>query len=203
MLGQCGSGISRRHDGETGSGAGAVGPSGEGVGEARVAAGIQQDLLKPSARRPLFSHQQGTIFEKLRIWTMPEFVRFIHDLKPVKENPDVVVTQLCFGTVPVRLYQPKAASSTPRRGVIFYHGGGGMFGSLSKSPSPRPRRAHGVIALEQAVWRGALVSSSWGQGTPGQLADPRSFQGQRSGMYRSLSGTKETQRGVYMYVYGA
>ncbi|XP_039697977.1 arylacetamide deacetylase-like 3 [Pteropus medius] len=72
----------------------------------------------------------GTIFEKLGICTMPQFVRFMHDLKPVKEDPDVVATNLCFGTVPVRLYQPKAASRTPRRGVIFYHGGGGVFGSL-------------------------------------------------------------------------
>lgn len=95
---------------------------------------------KPSPRRSLFSHQQGTIFEKLGIWTMPEFVRFMHDLKPVKEDPDVVTTHLCFGTIPVRLYQPKVASCTPRRGIVFYHGGGAVFGSLSKSPSPRPLR---------------------------------------------------------------
>lgn len=88
---------------------------------------------------------------------MPQFVRFVHDLVPVKKDPDVVVTNLCFGTIPVRLYQPKAASCTPRRGIIFYHGGGMAFGSLSKSSSPRPLPAPGVIASEQGVGGGTPV----------------------------------------------
>lgn len=50
----------------------------------------------------------------------------------IEKDPRVVVTNLRFGTIPVRLFQPKAASSSPRRGVVFYHGGGGMFGSLGK-----------------------------------------------------------------------
>ncbi|KAM4872888.1 arylacetamide deacetylase-like 4 family member 1 [Thomomys bottae] len=35
-----------------------------------------------------------------------------------------------FGTIQVRLYQPKEASSSLRRGIIFYHGGGMVLGSL-------------------------------------------------------------------------
>ncbi|XP_032971645.1 arylacetamide deacetylase-like 3 [Rhinolophus ferrumequinum] len=72
----------------------------------------------------------GKIFEKLRICSMPGFVRFMHDLLPLKEDPDVMVTDLLFGTIPVKLYQPKASSCTLRPGVVLYHGGGGIIGSL-------------------------------------------------------------------------
>ncbi|XP_019661879.1 arylacetamide deacetylase-like 3 isoform X2 [Ailuropoda melanoleuca] len=72
----------------------------------------------------------GMIFEKLGICSMPRFVRFMHDLVPLKEDPDVVVTDLCYGTIPVKLYQPKVFSCTPRLGIVFYHGGGMLIGSL-------------------------------------------------------------------------
>ncbi|XP_047647131.1 arylacetamide deacetylase-like 3 [Phacochoerus africanus] len=78
----------------------------------------------------------GTIFEKMRVCSMPQFVRFIHDLAPLKMDPDVVVKDLWFGTIPVRLYQPKASSGALRTGIVFYHGGGGIVGSL--------RTHHGV-----------------------------------------------------------
>ncbi|XP_004482557.2 arylacetamide deacetylase-like 3 [Dasypus novemcinctus] len=72
----------------------------------------------------------GTILEKLGICSMPRFVQFIHDLPPVREDPDLVVTDLHFGTVLVRLYRPRAASSTRRPGILFFHGGGNIMGSL-------------------------------------------------------------------------
>ncbi|XP_025224540.1 arylacetamide deacetylase-like 4 [Theropithecus gelada] len=72
----------------------------------------------------------GNIFEKLGICSMPKFIRFLHDSVRIKKDPELVVTDLRFGTIPVRLFQPKAASSRPRRGIIFYHGGGTVFGSL-------------------------------------------------------------------------
>ncbi|XP_026375965.3 arylacetamide deacetylase-like 3 [Ursus arctos] len=72
----------------------------------------------------------GMIFEKLGICSMPQFVRFMHDLVPLKEDPDVVVTDLRYGTIPVKLYQPKVSSCTPRLGIVFYHGGGMLLGSL-------------------------------------------------------------------------
>ncbi|XP_004648007.1 arylacetamide deacetylase-like 4 [Octodon degus] len=73
----------------------------------------------------------GDILEKLGICSMPRFVRFLHDrLIIIKKDPKILVTNLYFGTIPVRLFQPSAASCSPRRGVIFYHGGGVMFGSL-------------------------------------------------------------------------
>ncbi|XP_032719943.1 arylacetamide deacetylase-like 3 [Lontra canadensis] len=72
----------------------------------------------------------GMIFERLRICSMPQFVRFVHDLVPLKEDPDVMVTDLYYGTIPVKLYQPKVSSCTLRPGIVFYHGGGIVMGSL-------------------------------------------------------------------------
>uniref|UniRef100_A0A8C5K6R5 Arylacetamide deacetylase-like 4 n=1 Tax=Jaculus jaculus TaxID=51337 RepID=A0A8C5K6R5_JACJA len=72
----------------------------------------------------------GNLLEKLKICSMPHFFRFIQDKVIVKKNPGVSVKDLHFGTIPVRLFQPKAASCSPRRGIVFYHGGGAVFGSL-------------------------------------------------------------------------
>ncbi|KAM5160825.1 arylacetamide deacetylase-like 4 [Callospermophilus lateralis] len=72
----------------------------------------------------------GYVLEKLGICSMPRFVCFLHDRLTIKNNREVVVTDLRFGTIPVRLFRPKAASSSPRRGILFYHGGGSIFGSL-------------------------------------------------------------------------
>ncbi|OBS57271.1 hypothetical protein A6R68_11605, partial [Neotoma lepida] len=72
----------------------------------------------------------GNILEKMNICSMPYFVCFIQDRFVSKKNLGVFVKDLRFGTVPVRLFQPKAASSKPRRGIIFIHGGGAVLGSL-------------------------------------------------------------------------
>ncbi|KAL1776475.1 arylacetamide deacetylase-like 4 [Sigmodon hispidus] len=61
---------------------------------------------------------------------MPKFFQFIQDALSVKRNHKVVVTDLHFEEVPVRLFQPEAISSSPRKGIIFFHGGGGVIGSL-------------------------------------------------------------------------
>lgn len=75
---------------------------------------------------------QGNLLEKMKICSMPRFFRFVQDLLVLKNNHGVLVKDLQFGTIPVRLFQPKAASSGPRRGIVFYHGGGSVFGGLGK-----------------------------------------------------------------------
>ncbi|KAI5139717.1 Arylacetamide Deacetylase-Like 3 [Manis pentadactyla] len=42
---------------------------------------------------------------------------------PLEEEPDVVVADLCFGVVPVKLYQPRASPCTLRPGIMFHQGG--------------------------------------------------------------------------------
>ncbi|XP_008848172.1 arylacetamide deacetylase-like 4 isoform X2 [Nannospalax galili] len=68
----------------------------------------------------LYGMTLGTILEKLRICRMPKFVQFLHDVLPIKKDPNLLVTDMHFGVVPVRLFQPKAASSNLRRDS--YHG---------------------------------------------------------------------------------
>lgn len=75
---------------------------------------------------------QGDLLEKMKICSMARFFRFLQDLVVSKNNYGVLVKDLHFGTIPVRLFQPKTASAGPRRGIIFYHGGGGVFGGLGK-----------------------------------------------------------------------
>ncbi|EHB07257.1 Arylacetamide deacetylase-like 4 [Heterocephalus glaber] len=75
----------------------------------------------------------GNILEKLRICSMASVARFVHDrLFTKKKDPKVVVTNLRFGTIPVRLFQPKAIACRSRGGIIFYHGGAAVMGSLGK-----------------------------------------------------------------------
>ncbi|XP_021099213.1 arylacetamide deacetylase-like 4 [Heterocephalus glaber] len=62
---------------------------------------------------------------------MASVARFVHDrLFTKKKDPKVVVTNLRFGTIPVRLFQPKAIACRSRGGIIFYHGGAAVMGSL-------------------------------------------------------------------------
>ncbi|XP_578509.2 arylacetamide deacetylase-like 4 family member 1 [Rattus norvegicus] len=72
----------------------------------------------------------GNVLEKMKLCSMPRFFCFLQDLLVSKNNFGVLVKNLHFGTIPVRLFQPKTTSSGPRRGIIFYHGGGCMFGGL-------------------------------------------------------------------------
>lgn len=73
------------------------------------------------------------LFEKLGLCYAPQFASFLHDLMPLKKDPDVVVKDVHFETIPVKLYKPKKPSSVPRIGIIFFHGGGTILGSLSKT----------------------------------------------------------------------
>ncbi|XP_006766852.1 PREDICTED: arylacetamide deacetylase-like 3 [Myotis davidii] len=72
----------------------------------------------------------GLILEKLRICSMPQFLHFVHDLLPFIKDPDVVVTDLLFGTIPVKLYQPRRTSRSLRPGILLFHGGGTIVGSF-------------------------------------------------------------------------
>ncbi|XP_006899631.1 PREDICTED: arylacetamide deacetylase-like 3 [Elephantulus edwardii] len=88
----------------------------------------QHRSWRPVDRAPML--KTGKIFETLKICPMPEFARFFHDLLPLKKYPDIVVTDLRYGTISVKLFQPKASSSTLRPGILFLHGGGLVLGSM-------------------------------------------------------------------------
>ncbi|NXR16142.1 ADCL4 protein, partial [Semnornis frantzii] len=49
-----------------------------------------------------------------------------------RRDPELFTKDLHFDEVPVRIYLPREPSAGKRRGVIFFHGGCGIFGSISK-----------------------------------------------------------------------
>uniref|UniRef100_A0A8D0GKE7 Alpha/beta hydrolase fold-3 domain-containing protein n=1 Tax=Sphenodon punctatus TaxID=8508 RepID=A0A8D0GKE7_SPHPU len=73
----------------------------------------------------------GRILENLGICSQLKFVRFMRRGKKHKDDPKLFIKDLKFDNVPVRIYQPKAPSAGQRRGVLFFHGGGWIFGSIN------------------------------------------------------------------------
>uniref|UniRef100_A0A8C2SQL7 Alpha/beta hydrolase fold-3 domain-containing protein n=1 Tax=Coturnix japonica TaxID=93934 RepID=A0A8C2SQL7_COTJA len=61
------------------------------------------------------------------------FVRYMQGIRALGTDQKLFIENLWFEEVPVRIYQPKAPSTSPRRGVMFFHGGGWVFGSLAAS----------------------------------------------------------------------
>ncbi|KAF1474447.1 Arylacetamide deacetylase-like 4, partial [Eudyptula minor novaehollandiae] len=49
---------------------------------------------------------------------------------PACRDSKLFIKDLHFDEVPVRIYLPRVPSASKRRGVIFFHGGCGMFGSI-------------------------------------------------------------------------
>ncbi|KAM9299033.1 uncharacterized protein PAF06_016030 [Gastrophryne carolinensis] len=74
----------------------------------------------------------GKALEKLGIWSEVGLLRFISALQAKKlgEDPELVIKNVEFEGVPVRIYQPKAPSTGSRKGVMYFHGGGFVFGSI-------------------------------------------------------------------------
>ncbi|XP_034293338.1 arylacetamide deacetylase-like 4 [Pantherophis guttatus] len=70
----------------------------------------------------------GKIFEKLGICGQIKFVRFAMSLLPQVKEPKLYITDTMFENVPVRIYQPKKTTPGLRKGLLFIHGGSGMFG---------------------------------------------------------------------------
>ncbi|KAM6371422.1 arylacetamide deacetylase-like 4 [Pluvialis apricaria] len=72
----------------------------------------------------------GKILENIGICSQVSFVRYMQSRKTLGLDPKLFIKDLCFEKVPVRIYQPKVPSASQRRGVMFFHGGGWVFGSL-------------------------------------------------------------------------
>ncbi|XP_036997027.2 arylacetamide deacetylase-like 2 [Artibeus jamaicensis] len=74
----------------------------------------------------------GICFEHIGIMKYEEFISMIFRLDHTQPLSDehITVTDTAFADVPVRLYLPKRKSETPRRAVIYLHGGAYCFGSF-------------------------------------------------------------------------
>lgn len=77
---------------------------------------------------------QALCFENIGIMRYEEFMSMIFRLDYTQPLSDeyISVTDTAFNNIPVRLYLPKRKSETPRRAVIYIHGGAFCFGSFSK-----------------------------------------------------------------------
>ncbi|XP_010575820.1 PREDICTED: arylacetamide deacetylase-like 4 [Haliaeetus leucocephalus] len=74
--------------------------------------------------------QTGKILEKTGLCSQITFGRYVRQGRKLGVDPKLFIQDLQFNKVPVRVYQPKATSDGRRRGIIFFHGGGWVFGSL-------------------------------------------------------------------------
>ncbi|XP_073512848.1 arylacetamide deacetylase-like 4 [Phyllobates terribilis] len=76
----------------------------------------------------------ATAFDKLGICSFEGFFRFLQKsfVSTLKDDPEIFKKDLQFGGVPVRVYQPRSPSIGSRKGVMFFHGGGFLSGSIDR-----------------------------------------------------------------------
>ncbi|NXE12496.1 ADCL4 protein, partial [Lophotis ruficrista] len=72
----------------------------------------------------------GKILENTGICSQVSFVRYVQGRKTLGADPKLFIKDRWFEKVPVRIYQPKVPPASQRRGVMFFHGGGWVSGSL-------------------------------------------------------------------------
>ncbi|XP_069803441.1 arylacetamide deacetylase-like 4 [Dendropsophus ebraccatus] len=76
----------------------------------------------------------GKIGQNALLCSQLAFTRYVRDTLMVRrsgDDPKLLIRDLTFTGIPVRVYQPRAPSAGGRRrGVLFFHGGGWMFGSI-------------------------------------------------------------------------
>ncbi|KAJ7412415.1 hypothetical protein WISP_97148 [Willisornis vidua] len=77
-----------------------------------------------------FGKVPGRILEKTGLCSQITFGRYVRQGRKLGLDPKLFIQDLQFNEVPVRVYQPKATSDGRRRGILFFHGGGWVFGSL-------------------------------------------------------------------------
>lgn len=87
------------------------------------------------------SSYQGRILQRLGVCHQVSFIRwtaahFLTRLNPVPTG--LRVKDLTFSGVPVRVYEPSTVCDGLRRGLVYFHGGGWVLGSIGicKDKSP-------------------------------------------------------------------
>nr|XP_056720924.1 arylacetamide deacetylase-like 4 [Euleptes europaea] len=79
----------------------------------------------------LVSASLGKILENLCFCSQIHFIRFTQEGKKLGEDPKLLIKDLTFEDIPVRVYQPRESKPERRKGVVYFHGGGWMFGSIN------------------------------------------------------------------------
>ncbi|XP_053226093.1 arylacetamide deacetylase-like 4 [Podarcis raffonei] len=72
----------------------------------------------------------GVFLEKMGICHRYVICRAVYDAIPTKKDLNLIRKDLVFDGVPVRVYWPKTPAAGNRRGIIYFHGGTGILGSI-------------------------------------------------------------------------
>ncbi|XP_060115124.1 arylacetamide deacetylase-like 4 [Heteronotia binoei] len=101
---------------------------------------ISQTEIPPGISQPLqlrFLHcllimafALAHILKKLHICTDYKLLRFFMDGIPPLKDPQLSIKNLSFDGIPVRMYQPRGSCDGGWRGIIYFHGGIGLYGSI-------------------------------------------------------------------------
>ncbi|XP_053226094.1 arylacetamide deacetylase-like 4 [Podarcis raffonei] len=70
------------------------------------------------------------ILEKMGICHRYSIIRAMCLLIPIMKDSKLIRKDLVFDGVPVRVYWPKTSPAVNRKGIIYLHGGAGVFGSI-------------------------------------------------------------------------
>ncbi|XP_014133750.2 arylacetamide deacetylase-like 4 [Falco biarmicus] len=77
-----------------------------------------------------FGFGLGKFLDKVGITSEVHFLRAAMDGVPPLKDKHLFIKDLRFEKVKVRIYQPKMSTTGQRRGILYFHGGVGRFGSI-------------------------------------------------------------------------
>ncbi|XP_056363861.1 arylacetamide deacetylase-like 4 [Oenanthe melanoleuca] len=72
----------------------------------------------------------ATFLDKVGIISEVHFLRTLMETIPPLKDERLLIKDSRFERVKVRIYQPKTSNSSQRRGMLYFHGGVGRFGSI-------------------------------------------------------------------------
>ncbi|XP_061225464.1 arylacetamide deacetylase-like 4 [Neopsephotus bourkii] len=73
----------------------------------------------------------GKILQKLGICSDLSLMRIVLNGIPPRRDSTLLIKDLKVDEVPLRIYHPKWPPSGKRRGILYFHGGAGTFGSIT------------------------------------------------------------------------
>nr|XP_034955298.1 arylacetamide deacetylase-like 4 [Zootoca vivipara] len=70
------------------------------------------------------------LLEKMGICNRYYLANVLCQFLPIMKDPKLIIKDLVFDGVPVRVYWPKTSPAGNRKGIIFFHGGAGVAGNV-------------------------------------------------------------------------
>ncbi|XP_057218847.1 arylacetamide deacetylase-like 4 isoform X2 [Triplophysa rosa] len=94
---------------------------------------IKQVHKSKRSKHSATGHRKGRILERLGLYDQVNFARWFRahilaNKRPIP--PGLRIKDMTFNGVPVRVYEPTATSGEKKKGLVLFHGGGWVFGSI-------------------------------------------------------------------------